>query len=959
MGDESHNADADVPGPVESELTGSSGGFEPSPKLRVRIEKLAYWRINPLSITFPENTREFRGGHAIVSKALMYSQEGYKFRKIDVAVKNPMIGDNKKFEQALGLAIREAEFLAELFHPNIVHFEGFVEDASKSIIWLVFPWEDNGNLQDFIALVDWEIPERISLIDDVARGLAHLHSRAPPICHGDLKSLNFLVDRNGVAALTDFGSARRIPQRDINKQIEQVESQPRALNEDSLCLGSDIWALGWIAYEVMTNSLPFQDASTDIVVVERVLGGELPSLTEIAHLSLIHELCSLMNMCWKNTPAERPTADWCRESIKQMPMFVPEVDQDKSGYRLLPIGRLDELGHMYQSWGEYPRAFDFFVQALQQSRICGEPKRLVSSLRNLAQLHRLRNEYKKAIPLYSEVLKIRTDLGDAKGRIGSLWALANAHRDLDEYDKAIPLYSEVLEIRTNFGDTKGRADALWALANAHRHRNDYDDAIPLYAEALEIHTDLSDGEGRAKALLGLAYVHENRDEYDKAIPLYSEVLEIRTDFGDTKGRADVLWALANAHRHLDDYDEAIPLYSEALEIHSDLNDREGREPRLCWVSLSRIVIDTSTTRKGRADALWALANAHRDLDEYGKAMPLYSEVLEIRTDFGDTKGRADVLWALANAHRHLDDYNEAIPLYSETLEIRTNLSDKKGRAKALLGLAYVHEDQHEYDKAIPLYSEALEIRTELDDRKGRADALLSLAYVHENREEYEKAILLYPEALEIRTDLDDREGRADALLNLALVHENRDEYTKAIPLYSEALEILTDVTNTEVRADLLRALANAHQHRAEHDKTIPLYSEALEILTDLGDREDRADVLWALANAHRHLDEYDKAIQLYSEVLEIRTDLGDGEGQVAAVLGLANVYRDQKLGEEDAMANTLEDAADVSQSLQPQEVAGDLEETFRIRSGLKLISRGIIILSIIYLIYLILSIQEG
>lgn len=62
------------------------------------------------------------------------------------------------------LAIREAEFLAKLSHRNIVGFEGFVEDASKSIIWLVFPWADNGNLKDFISLVDWEVPERISLV---------------------------------------------------------------------------------------------------------------------------------------------------------------------------------------------------------------------------------------------------------------------------------------------------------------------------------------------------------------------------------------------------------------------------------------------------------------------------------------------------------------------------------------------------------------------------------------------------------------------------------------------------------------------------------------------------------------------------------------------------------------------------------------------------------------------------
>lgn len=68
----------------------------------------------------------------------------------------------------------------------------------------------------------------------------------------------------------------------------------------------------------MTDALPFEDVASDIVVVERVLEGKLPSLADHAHLLLIHELCSLMNMCWRINPTERPTADSCRRTIEKM-----------------------------------------------------------------------------------------------------------------------------------------------------------------------------------------------------------------------------------------------------------------------------------------------------------------------------------------------------------------------------------------------------------------------------------------------------------------------------------------------------------------------------------------------------------------------------------------------------------------------------------------------------------------
>lgn len=119
----------------------------------------------------------------------------------DVAVKKTIIGDNTDIARAVGvrslhpilqrfgralkfmqLAIREAEFLVALSHPNIVKFEGFVEEVSKDMIWLVFPWEENGNLSVFIASRDWEIPERISLVWSLGSSLISLlRNRVPDL----------------------------------------------------------------------------------------------------------------------------------------------------------------------------------------------------------------------------------------------------------------------------------------------------------------------------------------------------------------------------------------------------------------------------------------------------------------------------------------------------------------------------------------------------------------------------------------------------------------------------------------------------------------------------------------------------------------------------------------------------------------------------------------------------------
>ncbi|KIO16363.1 hypothetical protein M407DRAFT_86092, partial [Tulasnella calospora MUT 4182] len=230
-------------------------------------------------------------------------------------------------------ALRESKVVLELSHPNIVKLEGFVADLSKNVVWLVFPWEENGNLKDFLAAGDWEVPERISLIYDVTRGVEYLHTQKPPIYHSDLKSLNILVNLKFLAIITDFGSARRLqkgaPLRPVfcasTNTITLTGSKytirwaaPEQLTENQSSLASDIWSLGWIVYEVMTNSIPFHDITVETTVMRRVIQGDLPFISADARMSLIRALCSLVTQCWSFDPNKRPTAEDCRKSISWM-----------------------------------------------------------------------------------------------------------------------------------------------------------------------------------------------------------------------------------------------------------------------------------------------------------------------------------------------------------------------------------------------------------------------------------------------------------------------------------------------------------------------------------------------------------------------------------------------------------------------------------------------------------------
>ncbi|KAG8994091.1 hypothetical protein FRB90_000533 [Tulasnella sp. 427] len=581
--------------------------------------------------------------------------------------------------RVLELAVREAKFLVDLSHENVIQMEGIVEDTSEKIIWLVFPWAGHGNLFTFVNSRDWEIPERISLIYDVASGIQFLHSQSPPIIHGDLKSLNVLVTAEYRAIITDFGSARCVrqigpsavigeppipplnPLEEEEDAISAVQmtatrdgvtltvgkytirwAAPERLNENRESLACDIWSLGWIAYEVIFGRVPFHDVPAEGAVIWRVLQGDLPCLTDDARMTFLQALSTLMMQCWSLDPDRRPKAEDCMLALSWMntirtirndhtmtqPRIVPAPTVGVSRQEAREAELNMQLGRMYLVYGDYQNARDCYITAIAIFTSHGRVEGRIAGVLNLADVHRMCGDDDGAINLYSEALKLSTDTVNRAARASALWGLAGVHLGRNEYDEAFRLYSEALQIWTDTGERAGRATALRGLALVYRRRNEDDEAVKLCAEVLQISTEIGDRAGRTVALLNLAEVHRMRKEYDEAVKLYSESLQICTEFGLRAVRGSALWGLADIHRIRNQCNEAVKLYSEVLQLYTDIGDRFGR-----------------------ANVLWGLADIHRIRNQYNEAARLYSEALQIRTDIGDEVGKASAQRGLAEVQR--------------------------------------------------------------------------------------------------------------------------------------------------------------------------------------------------------------------------------------------------------------------------------------------------------------------
>jgi len=107
------------------------------------------------------------------------------------------------------------------------------------------------------------VEETVRIVAHVASGLDALHRRG--LVHRDVKPANILVDRDGAAALGDFGLSKGRGYTALTRPGQMVGTvdyiAPELVSGEEASAASDVYALGCVAYECLTGHPPFADKS--------------------------------------------------------------------------------------------------------------------------------------------------------------------------------------------------------------------------------------------------------------------------------------------------------------------------------------------------------------------------------------------------------------------------------------------------------------------------------------------------------------------------------------------------------------------------------------------------------------------------------------------------------------------------------------------------------------------------
>jgi len=161
---------------------------------------------------------------------------------------------------------REIEIMYKIHQNNIVRLFNHFED--NEYCYFVMEYIENGNLFEQPSWKNnkcFPSNEVAKIIKEIICAVYYLHNMDPPIIHRDIKPENVLIDKNGVAKLTDFGWSNYVDSNEIRRTYcgTPVYLAPEMIKEIGHDEHLDIWCIGVLLFELLTGNVPFKGKDID------------------------------------------------------------------------------------------------------------------------------------------------------------------------------------------------------------------------------------------------------------------------------------------------------------------------------------------------------------------------------------------------------------------------------------------------------------------------------------------------------------------------------------------------------------------------------------------------------------------------------------------------------------------------------------------------------------------------
>ncbi|MBW2219862.1 MAG: tetratricopeptide repeat protein, partial [Deltaproteobacteria bacterium] len=271
---------------------------------------------------------------------------------------------------------------------------------------------------------------------------------------------------------------------------------------------------------------------------------------------------------------------------------------------------------------------------------------------------------------------------------------------------------------------------------------------------------------------------------------------------------------------------------------------------------------------------YARESAYRagDIKKAAGFAEMLSETLEHSSP--DTVKHAEALLYQGLIYAKIEDYGKALPLMDEAVEIFENLEADSEKVDAMVSLGTVLENAAEYERALESFSYVASSGIKQNKSGMTAAQYRNMGRIYDLRlSRYPVAIKYYQKALALYNEMNDVERTAESLLNIGRCHRLMGNFGKADKSYKEAEEQAKKASdNIRLMAEIVIEQANSAWFGAAYEKAFRMQRKALTMAKE--NNMPGVEVLslntsgliwWTLGNNRKAMREFDRALIVAGE----------------------------------------------------------------------------------------------
>lgn len=373
-------------------------------------------------------------------------------RKVAVKMLYPQYSEDMAYIQRF---VREAKLAMGLDDPHIVRVLNY--GADRDVHYLVMEYIEGNDLKEILKLRG-KLPyqEALSITSQVTQALSRANERG--IVHRDIKPQNLMITTDGIIKVLDFGIARvrALPSLTQSGFVgSPYYISPEQAMGENVDVRSDVYSLGVVVYEMLTDTLPFDASSPWSIISQHIASA--PPTAPLDESEVPPPVVQLVLKALSKSPEDRfQSPEEMLEAVKAIMAGedLPTVRPPKSPHA-------ERVHHL-----------------------------LLSSLYDRAGEAIDNRHWTQAVNLYSQILKYAPDYRDVSERLAeagrqkrlkALYAAAEEAIAARRWQEAIDELTEIVE---QAPDYQQAANLLKQVVHALKKQENKERLAALYQQGL-------------------------------------------------------------------------------------------------------------------------------------------------------------------------------------------------------------------------------------------------------------------------------------------------------------------------------------------------------------------------------------------------------------------------------------------------------------------------------------------